>query len=132
MDDLNAKGLVTLGLDGLDCIQAANQCDSTARNDALLNRSAGGVQCIFHPGLLLLELDLGGGAHVDHSHAADQLGQALLQLLAVVVGGGVLGLCADLLDATLDGLAAAGSVDHHGLVLRDHDALGLSEVAECQ
>jgi hypothetical protein len=52
--------------------------------------------------LLLLHLDLGRGADLDDGHAADQLGQALLQLLAVVVGGGLLDLGADLLDPALD------------------------------
>jgi hypothetical protein len=51
--------------------------------------------------LLLLELDLGGRADLEHRHAARQLGQPLLELLAVVVGVGVLDLTLDLRDATL-------------------------------
>jgi hypothetical protein len=42
--------------------------------------------------LALLELDLGGRADLDDGNAAGQLGEALLQLLAVVVGVGVLDL----------------------------------------
>jgi hypothetical protein len=57
------------------------------------------VQGVFDAGLLLLHLDLGGGADLDQRHTAGQLGQALLQLLAVVVGGGLLDLGADLLDS---------------------------------
>jgi hypothetical protein len=57
------------------------------------------VQRVLDAGLLLLHLDLGGGADLDDGHAAGELGQALLELLAVVVAGGVLDLDADLLDA---------------------------------
>jgi hypothetical protein len=39
--------------------------------------------------LLLLELDLGGRADLDDGHAAGQLGETLLELLAVPVGVGV-------------------------------------------
>src|ERR1700759_5003513 len=40
--------------------------------------------------LALLYLDLGGAADADHRHTASELCQALLQLLAVVLGGGLL------------------------------------------
>jgi hypothetical protein len=52
--------------------------------------------------LLLLELDLGGRADLDDADAAGELGEALLELLAVVVGVGVLDLGLDLGDPTLD------------------------------
>jgi hypothetical protein len=55
------------------------------------------VQRVFDAGLLLLHLDLGGGTDLDHRNTAGQLGHALLQLLAVVVGGGVSRSGADLL-----------------------------------
>ena len=57
--------------------------------------------------LLLLQLGLGRGADLDHRHAAGQLGQPLLQLLAVEVGGRGLDLGADLLDAALDRVCVA-------------------------
>src|SRR5581483_4264098 len=41
-------------------------------------------------------------AFADHRDAADELGQALLELLAVVVRGGVLDLAADRLDPGVD------------------------------
>ena len=69
--------------------------------------------------LLLLELDLGGGADLEDGDAAGQLGQALLELLAVVVGVGVLDLVLDLLDAALDVVVGAGALDDGGLVLGD-------------
>ena len=54
-----------------------------------------------------LHLDLGGAADLDDRHAAGQLGQPLLQLLAVVVGGRLLDLRLELRDAALDVLLLA-------------------------
>ena len=69
--------------------------------------------------LLLLDLDLGGAADLDDRHAAGELGQPLLQLLAVVVGGRLLDLRLDLRDAALDVLLLARAVDDRGVVLVD-------------
>src|SRR5690606_8491783 len=78
----------------------------------------------------LLHLGLGGGTDLDDGDAAHELGQALLELLAVVVAGGVLDLAADLGLTTLDLLLAARAVDDRGVVLVDLDALGLAEVTD--
>jgi hypothetical protein len=43
---------------------------------------------VIHAILALLHLDLGRAADADHRDAARELGQTLLQLLAVVVRGG--------------------------------------------
>jgi hypothetical protein len=43
------------------------------------------VQRVLDAGLLLLHLGLGGRADLDDRDAADELGEALLELLAVVV-----------------------------------------------
>ncbi len=80
--------------------------------------------------LLLLELDLGGRADLQDRDTAGQLGEALLQLLAVVVGVGVLDLGLDLVDATLDVVLGAGALDDRGLVLRDDDLAGTAEQVE--
>ena len=80
--------------------------------------------------LLLLELDLGGGADLDDGDAAGQLGQALLQLLPVVVGVGVLDLGLDLVDAALDVVVVAATLDDGGLVLGDDDLAGLAQQVE--
>ena len=74
--------------------------------------------------LLLLELDLGGGADLEDGDAAGQLGEALLELLAVVVGVGVLDLGLDLVDPALDVVLVAATLDDGGLVLGDDDPLG--------
>src|SRR5438093_1014272 len=73
---------------------------------------------------------LGGRPDLDHRHAAGQLCQPLLQLLAVVIRRGLLDLGADLLDAALDLLRLAGALDDRGVVLVEDQLLGLSEVLE--
>ena len=59
--------------------------DAAAGDDALFDRRAGGRERVLDAVLLLLQLDLGRRADLDDRHAAGQLGQPLLQLLAVVV-----------------------------------------------
>ena len=100
--DLRTDLLVALELEAVDDLGAAEQRDAAAGDDAFLDRGAGGVERVLDAGLLLLHLGLGRGADVDDGDAAGELGQALLELLAVVVGGGLVDLAADLLDAALD------------------------------
>ena len=100
-----------------------DQRDAAAGDDALFDRSLGGADGIFDAVLLLLELDLGGGADLEHGNATGQLGEALLELLAVVVGVGVLDLGLDLVDAAVDVGLVAGALDDGGLVLGDDDRL---------
>ena len=71
---------------------------AAAGDDALLDRRAGRGDGVLDAVLLLLELDLGGGADLDHADAAGELGEPLLELLAVPVGVGVLDLGLDLVD----------------------------------
>src|ERR1700690_4269474 len=88
------------------------------------------MECVLHAGLLLLHLDLGGRADIDDGDAPGELGEALLELLAVVVGGGLLDLAADLLHAALDVGAPAPALDDRGVLLVDDDALCAAEVAD--
>src|SRR5712664_3469268 len=129
-DDVDAELLALLDLEAVERAGGAQVRDAAAGDDAFLDRRAGRVQRVLHAGLLLLHLGLGGRADVDHRHAADQLGQALLQLLAVVVRGGLLDLRPDLLDARLDVALLAGAVDDGGVVLVDDDALGPAQVLQ--
>jgi hypothetical protein len=80
--------------------------------------------------LALLQLDLGGRADLDDRDAAGQLGQPLLQLLAVVVGVALLDLGADLVDPALDLLGVAGALDDGRLVLRRGELAGLAQVVQ--
>ena len=68
------------------------QSDAAAGDDAFLDRGAGRVERVVDAVLALLDLDLGGAADLDHGNAAGELGEALLELLLVIVAGGVLDL----------------------------------------
>ena len=116
--------LVERGLAGL------HQRDATTGDDALLDGRLRVANGVLDAVLALLELDLGGRADLDDRDAAGQLGQALLQLLAVVVGVGLLDLGADLVDPALDLVGVAGTVDDGGLVLGDDDLAGAAEQVE--
>ncbi len=82
--------------------------------------------------LLLLHFGLGGRADLDQRHAADQLGQPLLELLPVVVRGRVLDLGPDLPDAACDGAFRAGAFDDRRVFLRDDDLLGPTEIVHLE
>ena len=125
--DVDAGLLVLVVALGLDRLRGPQQRHAAARHDAFLDRGAGRVQRIVDAILLLLDLDLGRAADLDHGDAAGELGQPLLQLLLVVVRGGVLDLLLDLADARLDVGLLAGAVDDGGVVLGDRHLLGLAE-----
>src|SRR5262249_55934826 len=126
----HADLLIAIRLEIGKRLGGAEQGHAAAGNDAFLDSRAGRVQRVLDAGLLLLHLGLGGRADLDHGDAAGELRQALLELLAVVVGRGLVDLGAELLDAALDLLLLAGAVDDRGVVLVDRDALGAAEVFE--
>ena len=101
--DADARGLVLVrAVDLVERLLRTDQRHAAARHHAFLDGRTGRVQRVFDAGLLLLHLDLGRGADLDHGDAAGELRNALLQLLLVVVGGGLLDLLLDLRDARLD------------------------------
>ena len=76
----------------LDCFTGLTCRDAIRYTDAIVAVRTGRVHRVIHAILALLHLDLGRAADADHRDAARELGQALLQLLAVVVRGGLLDL----------------------------------------
>src|SRR5205823_3249064 len=109
-DDAGTGAIITLEvvhLDRLDCVQERY---TAARDDALLERGASRLERVLDAVLLLLHLRLGGSADLDDSDAPGQLREALLELLAVEVGVGVLDLLLQLLDPSLDPLGVTGTV----------------------
>ena len=131
-DDADSDRLVALGLHGRHGAQAAQERDAAAGDDALLDRGLGRVHRVLDPRLLLLHLGLGRGPDLDHRHAAHELRQPLLELLAVVVGRRLVDLGAQLLDPALDVLGLARPLDDRGVVLVDRDLLGLAEVVDLE
>src|SRR6476659_3271100 len=85
---------------------------------------------VIHAILALLDLYFGRTADADNRDAARELGQTLLQLLTVVVRGGLLDLRLDLVDARLDVGLLAGPADDGGVLLVDHHLLGATEHGE--
>jgi hypothetical protein len=130
MTTLTPSFLVGFDLDFFQGGQAADQSHAAAGNDAFFNGRAGGVEGVFDAGFLLFHFGFGGCADVDDGHAADQLGQTLLQLFTIVVGGGLFDLGADLLDPAFQGGAGTGAVDDGGVVFVDADALGFAQVLQ--
>ena len=100
------------------------QSHAATGDDALFDGSLRVANGVLDAVLALLELHLGGSSGLDHRNTAGQLGQALLQLLAVVVGVAVLDLGADLGHPAGDGVGVAGALDDGGLVLGDDDLAG--------
>src|SRR5680860_1160074 len=129
--DVDADFLVLVGaLEGVEHLNGAQKRHAATGNDTFLDGRAGRVQRIVDTILPLPHFDLGGTADLDHGNAAGELGQPLLQLLAVVVRTGVLDLLTDLGDARLDILFLAGAIDDGGVILGDDDLLRLAEHVE--
>src|SRR5690606_22523766 len=122
--------ILVVELQRLDGLLRAQQRDPAARHDAFLDGRAGRVQRVLDARLLLLHLDLGGRADLDHGDAARELRDALLELLAVVVGRRLLDLLLQLLDPALDRGLLAAAVDDRRVLLRDANALRGAEVVE--
>src|SRR5581483_2240920 len=107
---------------------AARQGHAAARDDAFLDSRAGCVHRVFNTSFLLFHLGLSRGTNLNHGHSANQLRQPLLQLLAVVVAGGLLDLAADFLYAAFDLGVLSLAFDEGGVVLVDGNFLRLTEV----
>src|SRR5690606_25797073 len=104
--------------------------DATTGDDTLLDRGLRRADGVLDAVLALLQLDLGGRADLDDRDTTGELGQTLLQLLAVVVGVAALDLRPDLVEPCLDLLGGASALDDRGLVLGDDDLAGLAEQVE--
>src|SRR5262249_2529123 len=103
LDDVHAGLLVTRELELVERgLAGLHQRDATTGDDALLDGRLRVAHRVLDAVLALLQLDLGGRADLDDRNAAGQLGQTLLQLLAVVVGVALLDLGPDLVDPTGD------------------------------
>ena len=104
-----------------------DQCNAATGDDAFFNSSLGVADSVLNAVLAFLELNFGCGTGLDDCNAAGQLGQAFLQLLAVVVRIGVFDLGTDLGNAASDLVGVAGTFNDGGLVLGDNNLAGASQ-----
>lgn len=130
LDDADTELLVEVG--GLDAVKAVGgsleESGTTTGEDTLLDGSAGGVQGVNDTVLLLTDLNLGGATDLDDGDTTRELGEALLELLLLVLGGvGVSDVTADLLAALGDVVLAALTVENDGVLLGDGDGTGGAE-----
>ncbi len=88
------------------------------------------MQGVFEAGLLFLHLGFGGRPDADLDQSVGQLGEAFLELLAVVVARGGLDLAADLLDAGFDLFVVAGAFGDGGVIVVHRDALGHAQIGD--
>jgi hypothetical protein len=114
----------------LDRFDGVDENDAAAGDDAFFESRARRVKSILDAMLGLFHLDFGRRADLDDGHAAGQLGETLLELLAVEVAIGVFDLALDLLDATLDGVGITGAVDDRRVVFGDDDLAGAAELRD--
>src|SRR5208282_5515799 len=129
-DDADADLFILTGAQLVEGARGANQRDTATGNHTLFDRRPGRVQGVFYPGLLFFHFHFGRSADLDYRDAAHQLGKALLELFAIVVGGGFFDLGADLLDSALNVGFLAGSIDNCAVILIDHQAFGAAEIAQ--
>src|SRR5450755_3889732 len=130
-NDLGSGLLVRL-LDRVDLDRRlrGQQRDAATRNDALLEGGPGRLQRVLDAVLLLLHLRLGGRPDLDHGDSARELGQTLLELLAIEVRVGVLDLGLDLVDPALDRVGLTGAVHDRGRVLGDDHTTSAAELRD--
>src|SRR5262249_18976200 len=105
----------------------AEQGHTATGDDTLFNGRPGGGQGVLDAVLLLCQLPLGGGADLDNGPPAGQLGEPLLELLAVPVGIRLVDLPLDLGDAALDVSLGTSALDDGGVVLVDDHLAGPAE-----
>ena len=80
--------------------------------------------------LLFLEFNLGGCANLDDRNAARKLRKALLELLAIPIGIGVVDLALDLRNTTVDVGGFASAFNDGGFVLGHNNLAGGAEKVE--
>src|SRR6185437_11890550 len=96
--------------------------------NTLLNRSTRYMHRIFDPGLLFLQFGLRRGTHFDNRHATNKLRQTFLEFFLIVVRGGVLNLCSELLNAPFDLRGLSSARDNGGVVLINRHFLGTTKL----
>ena len=132
LDNLNARAQFTTqaGSEAIEVVRQLEQGAATTGHDPFLHRSAGGIEGIFDPQFAVLEFGLGGSAHLDHSHAARQLGNSLIQFFPVVVRIGRLQLPFDRGHPFGHRITVVFCGNDRGALLADRDATGFAQIGQ--
>ena len=132
LQNLNPGALIALQLldKAVQPIGQLQECCSTTGNNAFFDRCTRGVQGILNPQLAVLEFRFRWGTDLDDGNAAGEFGDALVQLLAVIVGVGGIEFPLDRCDAVCDGGTVIIRGHDRGVLLADGDATGFAEVRQ--
>ena len=106
------------------------QSNTAACDHTFLNGCTGSVHGVFDTSLLFLHGNLGSSTDLDDGYAAGKLGNTLLKLLTIVVGGGFLNLLTDLSHTISNCTLVTGTLNDGGVILGDHDLLSLTEIID--
>ncbi len=121
---------VVLELNLFEGLAGLKKCNAAAWHDPLRERRPRSVQSVFEERLPLLHLGFGGGPNLDLRDAARELGQPLLQLLAIVIAFGDLNLTPNHLNPAVDRFLVAGAFRDRRILRVHLDLLGAAEVAK--
>src|SRR6185369_10681766 len=120
----HADFFVAFELELIERFLRTDQSDAATRDDAFFHRGASSVQRIFDASLLLFHLRLSRRADINDGDTTGELGQAFLELLAIVIGSGLFDLTADLANPALDVGVLAFTLNNRGVLLVNRDPLG--------
>ena len=88
------------------------------------------MEGVFDAGLFLFHLGLGRGTNVDDGDTAGKLGETFLELLAIVVGGGLFDLTADLSDPAGDRFLRTTAFNDRCVILVYRQTLDVTELVD--
>ncbi len=114
----------------LEHLSCSHQRYAAAGNNTFFHGCASSMHGIFDARFLLFHFSFSGRPHFDDCNTADELRETFLQFLAIIVGRGLVDLCANRLHASFDVGLLAAAFDDGRVVLVDRDLLGLAEIRQ--
>jgi len=124
--------VVILGVQPAECLACVQERDAAAGDNTFLDRRPGGMHRIVDAVLTFFHLDFGCPTNADDRNATGQLGQAFLQLFAVIIRRRLFDLAANLIHAALNLRALSMTFDNGRIFFVDNDGLGSSKVVQAE
>src|SRR5690606_20122181 len=118
-NDLDTMLFVSLKLELVESLVGTQQGNATAGDNPLGQGSVSRGTSVVKQCLTLLHFALGGRPDLNLGHTAGELGEPLLELLAIVIAVGRVDLCANLIRAARDGVLGSSATHQGGVVARD-------------